>query len=460
MSIFKSVFKWLNKTAKSKAGFTLIEMLAAVGVAGVLGGIVTPAAINSLAKGRQAKCAENLRQFGTALVQYVSDTGTYPPSASETGSGDVEVRQRWFNILSPYMGADERARTNAQGATGVNNKLGDLDQTVFNRAFICPEVEGQWKIGRNNSYAYNHQYLGNARTAVNTKAGAKGNGFVNFPVKLLDLKDPSRTIAIADTDGTGHIGPYKSPLEMLGPESTGGVLVFAAAGNGQDTWGAGGSLIADRLTTIGNEGYQIDPTFLPCRNLDEDVTDTALARLPNDICGAAGGKTRHAQAARGIVSNRHDGGANVAFADGHVEFFIREAVYVDPRTGIASNRLWNGFGRDNDEDGDGIVKTGDPIFDSNEWIADIAAKDGKAGAGEANTVIGADVGAATKSGFIGGSNGGFMVGANVLDSTVASDVINARGGQQEEAFILDKDGPTTPKVIPFPLITTVLAQGN
>lgn len=458
MSIIKRAVKWLNKKAKSSAGFTLIEMLAAIGVAGILGGIVTPAAINSLAKSRQAKCAENLRQFGAALVQYVADTGTYPPAATKIGAGATEVRQRWFNILSPYMGADERARTNAQGATGVSNNLGDLDQTVFSRAFICPEVEGQWKIGRNNSYGYNHQYLGNARDTeaadTTNTAGAKRNGMVNFPVKQQDLRDPARTIAIADTDGTGHLLPYKDPTEMAANESSSVDIDFSTTGNTAET--LTGGILGNRLTTLGNEGYQIDPTFIPCRNLDQPTND-AIFDAPNDICGVAGGDRRHLQAGRGVVSNRHDGGTNVAFADGHVEFFTREALYIHPTTGMPSNRLWNGFGRDNDEDGNGIVATNAPIFDNNEWITDLNGN-GLADAGEANTVIGAAIGAAAPGGFMASNNSGFMVGSDVLNDP--DKVVNTRGGVTVLALLQDPDGPTLPKVVPFPLITTVLAQSE
>lgn len=443
MKILKQIKEKLKKGRKAVSGFTLIEMLAAIGVAGILGGIITPAAINSLAKSRQAKCAENLSQFGRALVQYVVDTGSYPPSATSVGSGATEVRQRWFNILSPYMGAGEKARTNAQGATGVDNKLGDLDQSVFTRSFICPEVDGEWKIGRNNSYGYNHQYLGNARSATASTAGAKKNGLVNFPVTAADLRDSTRTIALADTDGTGHLGPYRPPTDLLADGSGTGALVFTVTGNAAQT-----VTIGTRLTTLGNEGYQIDPTFLPCRNLTGDTTDTTFD-APDDICGAAGGSSSHSQAARGIVSNRHDGGANVCFADGHTEFFIREAMYVHPTTGKASNRLWNGFGRDNDENGDGAVVASDPIFDNNEWVSDISGNGLVETATEVNTVIG---------GFITSTNNGFMVGANVLETT--TDTLNTRSGQTAGDFLTDTDGPTIPKAVPFPLITTVLAQSE
>ncbi len=440
--VLKNIKEKMKKGRKAVSGFTLIEMLAAIGVAGILGGIVTPAAINSLAKSRQAKCAENMRQWGIALVQYVNDTGAYPPSATDvTNVG--QVRQRWYNTLSPYMGADERARTNAQGATSVSNELGDFDQSLFTRAFICPEVEGEWKIGRNNSYGYNHQYLGSTRAAGNATAGRKKNGLVNYPVIPSDLKDPTRTIAIADSDGSGHLDPYRGPTEMIGTETAGGPLSFATGSYGSDPIP---NVLVNRLTTLGNEGYQIDPTFLSARNLDTATTGAGFVPQ-DDIVGSAGGSSRHLQAGRGMVSNRHDGGANVCFADGHVEFFIREAVYVHPTTGRPSNRLWNGFGRDNDANGDGIVGIGDPIFDNNEWVCDLNGN-GIVDLGEVNTAI---------STIVGEGNRGFLLGSNLLDGIGS---INARGGITEQAFLESRDGPTVPKRVPFPVITTILAQSE
>lgn len=446
--VMKNIKEKLKKGRKAVSGFTLVEMLAAIGVAGILGGIVTPAAINSLAKSRQAKCAENLRQFGSALVQYVNDTGMYPASAIDVGSGATQVRQRWFNTLSPYMGADERARTNAQGSTGTTNELGDLDQSVFTRAFICPEIEGEWKIGRNNSYGYNHNYLGNARAASNATAGRKKNGFVNYPVSRADLKDPTRTVAIADTDGTGHLDPYRPPTEMITEETGEGALTWSAAGGyAAATWAGSSSLTRNRITTLGNEGYQIDATFIPCRNLDT-ATNVANATIAlDDICGVAGGGTRQSLAARGIVSNRHDGGANVCFADGHVEFLIREAVYAHPSTGRPSNRLWNGFGRDNDESGSGAITVGGPLFDSNEWVCDVNGN-GTVDTGEISTAVGANI---TMNNF------GFLMGSNKLDST--TEIVNPRG-VSEDALLTSRVGPTIPKRVPFPLITTVLNQSS
>ncbi|MDC4207082.1 MAG: prepilin-type N-terminal cleavage/methylation domain-containing protein (plasmid) [Candidatus Manganitrophus sp.] len=270
---------------KNERGFTLVELLVVIGILVVLGAITFPVVQNALAKSREATGLQNMRQMADALVAYVADNKMYPASATNIGSevGGTAIRQRWFNSLAPYLGIkDPRAQSNAQGATNTSNAAGDANQEVFNQVMIDPLVRGEWEIGRNNSIGYNFQYLGNARSAAAGK-GAKRNGRINFPVLDSEVPRKDMTIAFAYTDGTGYVEPYRPPSTMLGPESdevagadfvTTGLTDQALSGTSTPT--------TNRLTTLGNEGYQIDPTFL--RVIDYDA-DAAL-----DVVGAAGGR--------------------------------------------------------------------------------------------------------------------------------------------------------------------------
>lgn len=473
---------------KNEKGFTLVELLVVIGILVVLGAITFPVVQNAMAKSREASGLQNMRQMADALLAYVSDVKAYPPSATQVGSGATEVRARWFNVLAPYVGAkDARAQTNAQGGTSVNNRLGDANQEVFNSVMIDPLVRGDWKIGRNNSIGYNHQYLGNARStsicrdpAANAglpasyaacagaftvpAGGLKNNGMVAFPIQANEIRTPDRTIAFAYTDGTGYVEPYRSPETMAADETTEGNVQFVATGVATTgAWGGTSTPATNRLTTLGNEGYQIDPTFLrvidinPSNNVGT-ATNPALNPAPTDkeIVGAAGGGDRQSQAARGVVTNRYDGGTIVAFADGHVEYLKREVVYLDPRSGRPSNRLWNGLGRDNDENGDGaFIPAAESAVDSNEWIATGSDATG-AVATATNAIVDARVGTAgvaTEE----DENSSFLQGAPTM--LVGADLI-LRGGQSitTDTFLLDRNGPTTPKRRPFPITVTVLGQ--
>ncbi|WDT82744.1 MAG: hypothetical protein MPW14_25485 (plasmid) [Candidatus Manganitrophus sp.] len=154
------------------------------------------------------------------------------------------------------------------------------------------------------------------------------------------------------------------------------------------------------------------------------------------------GEARHAQAARGVVTNRYNGGTIVAYADGHVEYLKREAVYLDPRSGKPSNRLWNGFGRDNDEDGDGAFEpASETVTDNNEWVTLTGV----------NTVID------TKMTGTASGNSSFLQGAPTM-LALADPIVWGGATSTAGDLLTDANGPTTPKRRPFPITLTVLGQ--
>ncbi|MBI3844240.1 MAG: DUF1559 domain-containing protein [Planctomycetes bacterium] len=359
-------------TPRGAAGFTMIELLAVLAIVLTLSAILFPAIENARAKSLQTKSLQNVRSLGQALIQYEADRGHYPAGElvfdgqDSTGTA-VAIRQRWMNALAPYMGSDERAITDAQGRAGgdpndVNGASGDRDQTVFNKGFADPAAGG-WEIGRNNSIGYNYQYLGDARERLDSTGpaapivnGQPVRGFVNYPVTRAQIPRPDKTIAFGSSDGTGGYSPYRSPSTSLPPTSNDG---------------APGTIGQDGLAQLGNDGFLLDPTFLPLRDLNND----GVLDQTNDIAGAAGSRgaadQRHCQAARSVLSNRHNGGATVVFVDGHAEWVLREDAYRDKDTGAFSNALWNGFGRDNDANGNGRIDPleGERVLDANEAFA-------------------------------------------------------------------------------------------
>jgi prepilin-type processing-associated H-X9-DG protein len=148
----------------------------------------------------------------------------------------------------------------------------------------CPTV-GDWEVGRNNSYGYNYKYLGSARdNAISPTAP-----YEMFPVK--QVRCPGRTIAFACSDGTGWEKPHVNGV--------------------------------NDVEMLGNHGYTLDPTYIP-----EYSTETYSG-------GALEPYAWHEY--RTYISDRHLGGANACFTDGHVDRVVPKDVYVD-------NRYWNGLG--------------------------------------------------------------------------------------------------------------------
>ncbi len=169
-----------------------------------------------------------------------------------------------------------------------------LGDTVLEKS--CASVP-DWLVGRNNSYGYNYKYLGSGRTLGpwDPASGATPPPFECFPVR--DVRNPAQTIAFACSDGTGWTLPYSKD----GP---------------------------DHQDRLGNHGYTLDPTFLPLRSL-------GAYDLANNEPYAW-------RKRRSYISDRHRGGANACFADGHVQRIEPQQVYRD-------NSLWNGLGVENPE---------------------------------------------------------------------------------------------------------------
>ncbi|MFZ4777961.1 MAG: type II secretion system protein [Terrimicrobiaceae bacterium] len=79
--------------------FTLIELLAVIAIIAVLAALLFPSVKSFQEKGNETKCISNLRQMGTAIINYASEhNDELPVSNSPTGGF------RWYLMLNPYLG--------------------------------------------------------------------------------------------------------------------------------------------------------------------------------------------------------------------------------------------------------------------------------------------------------------------------------------------------------------------
>ncbi len=74
---------------------------------------------------------------------------------------------------------------------------------------------------------------------------------------------------------------------------------------------------------LGNHGYTLDPTYIPEWSMQTYSGGALEPYAWHDY--------------RSYVSDRHLGGSNLCFADGHAELMYPHQVYED-------NRYWNGLG--------------------------------------------------------------------------------------------------------------------
>jgi prepilin-type N-terminal cleavage/methylation domain-containing protein/prepilin-type processing-associated H-X9-DG protein len=87
-----------------KTGFTLIELLVVIAIIAILAAILFPVFAQARAKARQTACLSNQRQLGTAVTMYCQDCDeTYPVTNRTYLTGDEQVGQAsWMRHLYTY----------------------------------------------------------------------------------------------------------------------------------------------------------------------------------------------------------------------------------------------------------------------------------------------------------------------------------------------------------------------
>lgn len=76
-------------------GFTLIELLVVIAIIAVLASMLLPALSKAKESGRKAKCLNNLRNMGLALLMYAEDNNGLIPRGNDP---------LWWRVLSPNLG--------------------------------------------------------------------------------------------------------------------------------------------------------------------------------------------------------------------------------------------------------------------------------------------------------------------------------------------------------------------
>ncbi len=169
----------------SPAGaFTLVEMLLAVAIIGVLMALLFPVVENLKTNGNQVKCMANLRQIGVAFGQYAADNDGRIVKARDYSDWvegpDGGWPNSWVSNLNPYLADDKRY---------------DGTPATTAKAFQCPSgKDADW-----NSVSYlANIFLGGFR---DPELGIRLNlPDIYNPRRITNCLQPSKCVIVADGD--------------------------------------------------------------------------------------------------------------------------------------------------------------------------------------------------------------------------------------------------------------------
>jgi prepilin-type N-terminal cleavage/methylation domain-containing protein/prepilin-type processing-associated H-X9-DG protein len=271
-------------------GFTLIELLVVTAIIAVLAAILFPVFAQAREKARSIDCVSNLHQIGIALEMYISDSdGTYPQEhpycknpavGSATGSGPGGIGPYTASgasgILGDYNGGLETEDFGSPFQKIMPYVAGANGSSENQQLFVCPDDNDP------HAEKLDAALIAMGQPACSASAPAPGvtsyliNAYFLFGATEAQIAVPSSTIYVAERNPKFcdvHIHPWLGEI--------------------YDVNGYTGAILGNQTLPASIAGNPADDQFFA------------------------------------IASNRHSGGANYVFADGHAKWETYNTAITD-----------------------------------------------------------------------------------------------------------------------------------
>lgn len=281
---------------KARRGFTLIELLVVVAIIAILIGLLLPAVQKVRAAAARAQCVNNLKQIGLALQNYHDTATSFPSgyvSGFDAGGNDTGPGWGWASFLLPQL-EQQAVHAAVRFDLPIEAPANASARVQFLKAYTCPsDAPGlTWT-------AKTYDLAGNPVGTVCDVASA------NY-VGVFGTSEPG-------VDGDGVFGRNtKTRIRDITDGTSSTVVVGErSVGLGQATWV--GSVAGANL--FPQPGSTAPPVLNNASGMVLGHTgDGNGPGAPNSYVNQ--------------FSSRHTGGANFAFADGHVEFLKTAMTYT------------------------------------------------------------------------------------------------------------------------------------
>ncbi len=289
----------------SRRGFTLLELLTAVAVVGVLFGLLLPAVQKARAAAAATACRNNLRQFGLALHNHHAAVGRFPlgrggPAPLVFSAHAQALPYLEQEAVGARLDFTTPPASYTAGPVSYDGSKNSPAAASVVRVFVCPADPAG---GRVPGSAYGGTAYAVCAGSTGPLATADGAFGVGTGRRLDDLTDGTSGTVLASERPLGD-----GFVEL--PGATDPTPAACAAGTGRNS--ERGS-----KWVMGNYGNTLYNHALPPNAAESDCTNATQ------------------QTGRIAARSRHPGGVNVLFADGAVRL-VTGAVEVDVWRALAT----------------------------------------------------------------------------------------------------------------------------
>lgn len=304
------------------AGFTLVELLVVITIIGILIALLLPAVQAAREAARKMQCGNNLKQIGLALLNYESAAGVFPFGGKGNSSGGAAATYGaswWVRILaySEETNISDRydyAKGGYIGSSGYAEAGKMLDKVTL--GFMhCPSSTLLVKVWPQLTFAESPTYAGISGSADgrNTNAlpniyseqygqiygGWCGSGYTSTGGVLIR----ERAIAISEiTDGTSNTIVVGEQSDWLSPVAASAPAYACDTGDCRADGGHG--------FTMGSSPDASDRRTFNLTCIYHPINAKSTTGIGVGSCAIVNTP----------IQSVHPSGANVAMADGSVQF--------------------------------------------------------------------------------------------------------------------------------------------
>lgn len=334
-------FTYRVQSQKLRRGFTLVELLVVVAIVGVLVALLLPAVQAAREAARRMQCANNCKQLGLALHNFLSANGAFPPGADNCRKINNPtdwyrgIGVSWFTHCLPYLeGNTVYDNLDVQAFDGGDGDYGDANRPYL-KDFFPPWLKCPSSV-MDSTVFLGHAKVKYAMPFYTGIAGADGQdpshryiaGNVTAHNGILFANSQIRTKHI--TDGTSHVMLVgEQSLHAMEPGT--GNLVDCRGGSVFGAW------LGTPMVRQKSNYNPYDDRVFNTTTIGKPLGSRACDRIAN-YKGSSyplgpGGEQPYIGLAtnfdnRTPINSAHAGGAHIVMADGSVHFMSEEINFA------------------------------------------------------------------------------------------------------------------------------------